>query len=188
MNTTLNRIRSHYPSRQLWEKLLGHLGKTKADNESLPLATILKVNGLDDAIWCLRAVPKCDRKARLYAVWCVRQVQHLMIDPRSLAALDVAERHANNEATDQELAAARDAARDAAWAADEYAASEAARHAVWDAVDAAADAAAQVAGWAAARDAASAAADDAARSAARDAARQEQEKKFIEMFCLGESK
>jgi hypothetical protein len=42
-----------------------------------------------------------------------------MTDPRSLAALDVAERYADGLATDEELSAARDAARnaagDAAW-------------------------------------------------------------------------
>jgi hypothetical protein len=58
-----------------------------------------------------------DRELRLFAVWSARQVQHLMTDARSLAALDVAERHAKSDATDQELAAAGDAARGAAWAA-----------------------------------------------------------------------
>jgi hypothetical protein len=58
-----------------------------------------------------------DREWRLFAVWSARQVQHLMADARSLAALGVAERYANGEAKDEELAAARDAARDAAWAA-----------------------------------------------------------------------
>lgn len=52
---------------------------------------------------------------RLFAVRCARRVQHLMTaDPRSLAALDVAERHTKGEATDAELAAAGDAATDAA--------------------------------------------------------------------------
>jgi hypothetical protein len=51
-----------------------------------------------------------DRELRLFSVCSAREVQHLMIDARSLAALDVAERHANGEATDQELAAARAAA------------------------------------------------------------------------------
>ena len=97
-----------------------------------------------------------DRELRLIAVKCARQVQHLMKDERSINALDVAERFANGEATQQELNAAWDAARaagDAAWAA--------AWAAAWEAAGAAA--------WAAAREAARAA-RDAARAAAWDAA------------------
>lgn len=117
--TTLNKIRGHGPCADGWSKLLRHLGKTQPDDEPLALVTILDSNGLDDALWCLRACDGIDREARLYAVWCVRQVQHLLTDPRSLTVLDVAERHANGEATDKELDAAlgtaRDAAMDAAW-------------------------------------------------------------------------
>ena len=127
--TTLNKIRAHGPCADGWSKLLRHLGKTQADDEPLSLVTILDSNNLDDALWCLRACDGIDREARLYAVWCARQVQHLMTDPRSLAALDVAERHANGEATDEELAAAWAAARGAARAA----AWDAAWAAAWDA-------------------------------------------------------
>ena len=158
--TDLNAIRAHSPCADGWAKLLRHLGKTQADDEPLALTTILDSNGLDDALWCLRACEGIDREARLYAVWCARQVQHLLTDPRSLAALDVAERHANGEATDDELAATRDAARDAAWAA----ARDAARDAAWDAA------------WDAARAAARAA--DAARAAARDAQNAEFRRRF----------
>ncbi len=112
--TTLNAIREHYPCEDGWKKLLKHLGKTKADDKRLALTTVLKSNGIEDAIWCLRAVKGHEREIRLYAVWCARQVQHLMKDPRSLAALDVAERHANGLATDADLAEARAKARDAA--------------------------------------------------------------------------
>jgi hypothetical protein len=56
-----------------------------------------------------------DKELRLYAVWCARQVQHLMTDKRSIAALDVAERYADGRATDVELDAARAAAGPAAW-------------------------------------------------------------------------
>lgn len=111
--TTLNAIRAHGPCANGWQTLLAHLGKTKPDDEPLHLLTILDSNGVDDALWCLRAMPEHDRHWRLYAVWCARQVQHLMTDPRSIAALDVAERHARGDATDAEL----DAAMDAAWAA-----------------------------------------------------------------------
>ena len=115
--TTLNKIRAHGPCADGWTKLLRHLGKTQADDEPVALATILDSNGLNDALWCLRAVDGHQREMRLYAVWCARRVQHLMTDPRSLAALDVAERHANGQATDEELFAAWDAAWAAAWAA-----------------------------------------------------------------------
>ncbi|CAJ5441835.1 putative bacteriophage protein [Burkholderia pseudomallei] len=107
----------------------------------IPLLDILKSNGLDDALWTLRCISGADRDLRLFAVWCARQVEHLMQDQRSKDALNVAERFANGEATDEERAAAGAAARDAA--------RDAARAAAWDAARAAARAAA----WAAALDA-----------------------------------
>lgn len=149
MKTTLNKIREHYPCQEGWTKLLRNLGKTKADDEPLAITTILDSNGLDDALWCLRAVDGHQREMRLYAVDCARRVRHLMTDLRSIAAMDVAERYADGLATDQELAAAR-AARAAAWDAAWDAAREAAREAAWGAAcDAASDAA-----WVAASDAA----------------------------------
>jgi len=94
-----------------------------------------------------------DKELRLFAVFCARSVQHLMTDARSVNAIDVAERHANGEATDEELAAAWDAARAAALDAARAAAWDAARDAAWDAVWDAARAAARAAAWDAARDA-----------------------------------
>ena len=185
--TTLNKIREHSPCAEGWAKLLLHLGKTGPDDEPLALTTILESNGLDDAIWCLRACDGIDRQTRLYAVWCARQVQHLMTDERSIAALDVAERFANGLATDEELAAARAAA----WAAAEASAWAAAWDAAWaaarDAAWAAAEASAWAAAWAAAWDAAWAAwgawgAWDAARAAAEASARSAQADQFRLMF------
>ena len=115
MKTTLNKIREHSPCRGGWEKLLRNLGKSGPDDEPLKITTILDSNGLDDALWCLRAVDGHHREMRLYAVDCARSVQHLMTDPRSIAAIEVAERHADGLATDDELVTARDAARAAAW-------------------------------------------------------------------------
>ncbi len=157
MKTTLNQIRAKSPCRSGWTKLLAYLGKTKADDEPISIVTILDSNGLDDALWCLQAVKGREREIRLFGVWCARQVQHLMTDPRSIAALDVSERFANGNATKDEL----DAARDAAW--------DAARDAAWDAA------------WGAARDAARGAARDAAWDAARDAAWGAQEKRLREL-------
>ena len=167
-HTTLNKIREHEPCTGGWQKLLTHLGKTKADDEPLAFTTILDSNGLDDALWCMRSAPEYDKDWRLFAVWCARQVQHLMTDQRSLSALDVAERHAHGSATDDELAAAGDAAWAAAWDAAGDAAWAAAWDAAWAAAWTAAGDAARDAAWAA-RDAAWAAAWVAAW-AARDAA------------------
>ena len=116
ITTTLNKIREHRPCAEGWKKLLGHLGKTEEDDEPLLFSVILKSNGLGDALWCCRAAPEYDKQWRLYAVWCARQVQHLMKDQRSIDALDVAERFAHGLATEEELSAAW-AARAAAWAA-----------------------------------------------------------------------
>lgn len=90
---------------------------TILEDERIPFADRLWVVCRNDII--------SDRVMRLFAVWCARQVQHLMTDPRSIAALDIAERFANGQATEAERdaawaaawAAARAAAGDAAWAA-----------------------------------------------------------------------
>ena len=113
LTTTLNRIKAHNPCSDGWRKLLKYLGKTIADDEPLPFSSILDSNGLEDALWCCRTAPEHNRVWRLYALWCARQIQRLMTDPRSLDALDVTERHANGQATDEELSTAWIAAKDA---------------------------------------------------------------------------
>ena len=134
-----------------------------------------------------------DSQKRLFAVRCARRVQHLMTEPRSVAALDVAERYALGQASGAELtqaydeawAAARElawdaenASRRASWAAAWAALSDAAR-AARDAASRAASAVASDAAWAAreaARGAAWVAANDAAWDAAMDAEREAQAK------------
>ena len=90
--TTLNKIRSHSLSEHGWKKLLKHLGKTKADDDPLSIIEILDSNGFADALWCLRTVDDHEREIRLLAVEFARTVKHMMRDPRSIEALDVAER------------------------------------------------------------------------------------------------
>lgn len=172
---TLKQLRENQTCVDGYNKLVSSLkgvefddGKTSymrfKHKEKIPLTYIVESNGLQDALWCLKCNSKWNRDSRLFAVWCARQVQHLMEDERSLNALEVAEKYAKQQATDYMLlaawAAAGDAARDAAWAA----------RAAW--------AAARAAAWAAAR--------DAARAAARDAARDAQKDMFIKM-CNGEA-
>ena len=141
ITTTLNRIRACAPCAEGWVKLLAGLGKTEADDEPLPYAEVVRINGIEDALWACQAEPQHAREWRLFAVWCARRVQHLMTDPRSIAALDIAERHANGTATDAELdAACYDAcyaagydAQDVACYAVGHDAADAARYAAWDA-------------------------------------------------------
>ena len=164
--TTLNKIRENEPCLDGWRKLLAGLNKTGPDDELLPLVTILKINGLNDALWALRATD-CDRESRLLAVAYARQVQHLMTDARSVAALDVAERFANGKATRKELKKSHTDALAAVWDAREAAADDAGDDwilaagdtwiAKWDAARAAARATEDDATWAAADDAGSAA-------------------------------
>lgn len=148
MYTTLNKIRAHRPCADGWTKLRRHLGKTKPDDEPVSIITVLDSNGLGDALWCLRAVDGHDREIRLYGVWCARQVQHLMTDPRSIAALDVVEQYANGLATQRDLDAAQADAESAAFAAVGGVAWAAALAASGSASGSAASAASRAASWA----------------------------------------
>ena len=170
LTTTLNRIKACNPCDDGWQAGLQAAGKT--DDEPISYEQILDAVGLDKALRCCIAEPQHANLWRRYAVWCARKVQHLMTDERSIAALDVAERHANGDATDEELAAARDAAADwdaaAARAAGADWAAGAAAWAAW---------AAAAVGWVAAW--------DAARAAARDAAWDAQSAAFRQLVTTG---
>jgi hypothetical protein len=169
MNTTLNKIAARCPCASGWRKLLRALNKTEPDDEPLSLLTVLDSNGVEDAIWCFRAVDGFDREKRLFAVWCARQVQHLNPDPRLATALDTAERFANGQASEDDLRAAANAAANAAA----------------DAANAAADAAyaaAYAAAAYAAANAAAYAADAATYADAAAAARNGQEAKLREVL------
>jgi hypothetical protein len=163
LTTTLNRIRLHSPCEDGWKKLLKSLGKTQADDEVLEFKTILDSNGLDDAIWCLRVEPHHANLYRLFAVRQARKVQHLMKDQRSLDALDVAERHANGQASNGELAAARDSAWGAHFSTSWFAAQTAYEIVALACYKTAAEAAYQ--------------------TAYRTAAQESSKRDFIEMFC-----
>lgn len=94
----------------------------------------------EDVVWiATRRGVLTDKELRLFACWCVRQVWHLLEDPRSRRAVEVAERYANGEATEEELVAARYAAR--------YADRAAAWAAAWDSACDAAWAAARATAW-----------------------------------------
>ena len=161
LTTTLKDIRAQSPCPDGWEELLKHLGKTgaeaKTDETPLGFDVILESNGLDDALWCLRALPESmDNECRLLACdFAEPALKYITTgDDRPAKAIAMARRFAMGHATKEELAAAGAAAWEAVRAA-----AEAATAAAW-AAGAAARAAAWAAAWAAG-DAAGAAGDAA---------------------------
>lgn len=126
---TLSSLRKAYACYDGYNKVVRALQGAKFEDEDycrdsyirfvyekpISILSILKSNGLADALWALRCVPGIDRDARLFIVWCGRQVQHLMTDKQAIEAFNIAERIAIGTATEDELAAARTAARTAAW-------------------------------------------------------------------------
>jgi hypothetical protein len=165
MTTTLNKIKAHSPCKNGWNKLLNHLGKKQVDDEPLSIATIIKSNGISDAVWALRAVEGKDKEIRLFAADCAESVLHIYEkkypnDDRPRKAIQAARDYANGVIGKDELDAEGEAAWEAARDAEGAAAGYAARAAAWAAAKAATDAEGE-----AARDAEGAAAGYAARAA-----------------------
>ena len=103
-----------------------------------------------------------ERQRHEFALACARRVQHLMTDPRSVAAPDTRERWLRGEATDEEMVAAAEEAWSSASSAAESAARVAARVAARTAAESVAWTASDAAGaasWAAVWSAADAAWD-----------------------------
>ena len=130
--TTKKLLHEHGASRPVYYKFFHAVGREIADDELIGLDEICRVNGIADALWCLRATTEpCQRFARELACDFVEQVlpiferEHPGNDlPRN--TIDVARRFARGEETTEELRAAADAA----WgAADAYAAAYATTYA-----------------------------------------------------------
>ena len=133
---TLNRIRAQSPCESGWVKLLKHLGKTGADDKPLSLLTVLESNGLDDALWCLRAVNGHEKEIRRFARECALDVIHLWDAPPIVKKYLETGDEKLRAAAWAAAWAARAAARAAAWAAGDARAAGAARAAAWAAGDA----------------------------------------------------
>ena len=177
--TTLAQIREHSPCPDRWKLLNTNLGSDYGDDTPLTFKQIFESNVYEDMFWCLRAVDE-----KYYPLWrhlavdYVEDAKHLVTDERFLKALEVARLHADGLATDEELAAARDATSDATSDASSAAirAAVGGDWAAWDATrdatraaGACAGACARAAAWFAARAAASAARVARATRVAMDA-------------------
>lgn len=73
------------------------------ESTPLPYALILDVCDLEHAIWACCAAPQDNHAWRAYAFECIRQIEDLLSDPRSLAALATGERFLAGQVTEQEL-------------------------------------------------------------------------------------
>lgn len=168
LRTTLRLLRDHGACSARYAHLVTALGTDWTDDAAVPLERILDTNGIDDALWALRATPpeqdaERDRLARLFACDCAESVLPIWLarhpdDDRPAAAIRAAREYARDPSSAR--AAKRGAASSDAWDA----ANEVKRSAEWSAARAAAWAAA----WSAAR-AAAMAAMATARTAARAA-------------------
>lgn len=75
LRTTFKKLREHNACRGMYE----HLRKAlpRGDDEPITLLEILDSNGLDDALWALRACENAKRFARLFACDCAEYTLHL---------------------------------------------------------------------------------------------------------------
>lgn len=111
---TINDIRSwnpcYDPVKHLSENWKG-TALDILDNKQIPF---------EDRLWVIcRTALVSEKLMRLFAVWCARQVQHLMKDDRSIHALDFMDDYIESFwlIDDEEWRAGWSEERDAAWAA-----------------------------------------------------------------------
>ena len=107
MYTTVAKMSAHHPSLPTFQKFVRDSGRAGVDDDDLVgIDEVLRVAGLDAALWALRAVdgpPATAKAIKKLGIEYARSVEHLLIDPRIKGTLDVAERHVNGQATDEEL-------------------------------------------------------------------------------------
>ena len=118
LTTTLEQIHAHSPCKNGWRKLCKNLDGIKRHGAKTPITMIqiLESNGLDDALWCLRACDGHEPLAREFACWCALRVIDLWDAPKVVRDYLISGGHETRAAA---WAAARAAAGDAARAAQE---------------------------------------------------------------------
>ena len=116
--TTFRLVREAGACKNHYRQFAKAVGGVKAYGQDtpIPLIKILEINGLNDALWALRAVlpeekASRDRMARLLAADFAEHVLHLYErqypeDNQCRQAIETARQYAEGQATDTQLAAA----------------------------------------------------------------------------------
>lgn len=127
--TTLRELRRAGACYDRYAYLRNALGPDWEDEQSIPLVTILEINGLRDALWALRATKVSGNALRHFAADCAESVLPIFEatypgDSRARTAIETARRYADGLASNDALAVATKAAETAvreaetsAWAA-----------------------------------------------------------------------
>lgn len=106
MYTTIAKMRALHPYGIGFQKFFQDTGRTDMDDDLVSIEEVLRVAGLDAALWTLRTVespPAVVKAIKMLGIAFARSVEHLLIDPRIKGTLDAAERHLNGQADDDEL-------------------------------------------------------------------------------------
>ena len=107
LTTTLSQLQKAIPGRDdAYSYSRAFDDKTPGD-KAITYEKLLDALGLDGALYCCSAEPQYSALWRQYAVWCARQVQHLMEDASVPHLLDIAQDHANGKVSDDDLDYAR---------------------------------------------------------------------------------
>ena len=118
LHTTFRKAKTAEACIESYKKFAKHKGGLRKWGKDTPfgLDEVLEVCGLNDALWCLQIVTEsADREIRLFACDCAERVLPLYEkqypnDKRPRRAIEMARKFANRQATQDELAAAWDAA------------------------------------------------------------------------------
>ena len=119
LHTTFRLARKAKACKPQYQKFAASVGgvETYGLDTPIPLSQVLEVNGLQDALWCLRAVlpeeeAARDRLARLFSCVSAEHVAPLWVAPAGIDwlpadTISVSRRYALGQATKAELEAAR---------------------------------------------------------------------------------
>lgn len=94
--TTLNLLREHCACTEDYETLLRAVGLHFPKDDHIDLLTVLESNGLDDALWCLRATTEDSKSVSVsFSIFCAESVlpiweKHYPNDDRPRKAIEAA--------------------------------------------------------------------------------------------------